>query len=202
MKKNAWYNNDILPTEMIKCALGKKKGWSKLEDTEHFLSLIDLIKKINFKYVADLGCGSAELGRILKNEYNYTGFDLPHIIENVSKKMNPDLNYISYDAYDFNYNVLGEFDLIICNSFISELQKPFEILENIFKHMKKYLIIHRQHFSHQNYFINYNTYGELETIRAFLSVDDFKKILKFYSIEQVHYIHNNSYGDSLLLSKI
>ena len=101
-KKNAWYNETILPKEMVSKVISHENGWSKLEHSDHFRFLDELINLTESKTIADIGCGAAELGRIYNN-FNYTGFDLPHIIEKVSKVVNPNLNYQVFDAYNFDY---------------------------------------------------------------------------------------------------
>ena len=40
-KNTAWFNEDELPTDMIKGAIGEK-GWAKLEDSIHFKVLNQL----------------------------------------------------------------------------------------------------------------------------------------------------------------
>lgn len=201
INKTAWYNEKDLPVDMVDSVLSLKPGWSKLEDTEHFINLKNLIMSCSAITVADIGCGSAELGRVLKSQFLYTGFDLPHIIKNVSKKLNPDLKYIDFDAYGFDYTNLQNFDLIICNSFISELSQPLIVLENLFKNFKTFLIIHRQHFATKESFTMYKTYGNLSTTRYYISSLLFKNLLSTYNIDCIKYIHNDQIGDSLLLFK-
>ena len=70
---SAWFNEDVLPSDMVKGATGEK-GWSKLEDAEHFKVLNQFISNLTINKMVDIGCGAGELGRVLSN-INYTGFD-------------------------------------------------------------------------------------------------------------------------------
>jgi hypothetical protein len=193
-KKTAWYNDDILPNEMVSGAIGQK-GWVRLEHSEHFKVLDGLVKLVNPKKIADVGCGAAELGRVYIG-INYTGFDLPHIIEKVSKVVNKNLKYENFDANDFDYTVFKEYDLLICNGFISELTNPIEVLKKLIENTSGYLIIHRQFFSNETNFSEYMTYGELTTIRSHISLDEFNTLLRNHKIIKQE---NNPWGDTILI---
>jgi trans-aconitate methyltransferase len=164
-KKTAWYNETILPKQMVSKILNKN-GFTKLEHSEHFIILDELIKITKSKNIADIGCGGAELGRVYY-DFDYTGFDLPHIIENVSKVVNPNLNYVKFDAYDFDYTLFKKYDLLVCNGFISELIEPITVLKNLLDNTKKYLIIHRQIFEN----------GDLITQRCRININELDELL-------------------------
>lgn len=183
MYMSAWLvNNNKLVKDMINGALGLKKGWKKLEFTEHYRYLKDLIDITHEKSICDLGCGSGELGRTLR-DYKYIGFDLPHIVDQVAKFVNPDLTYHHFDAYNYDYTQLKNHKLIICNSFISELTNPIEILEKIIENTSNYLIIHRQEFTNDKTRLSlYKTYGDIDTTRSHISKDDFAKLLTYHCI--------------------
>ena len=196
-KNTAWFNEDILPIDMIKGATGEK-GWSKLEDSDHFSVLNSFIKDLDFLKMSDIGCGAAELGRVLSN-INYTGFDLPHIIDKVSKIVNPNLKYVYFNADNFDYSVLKEYDLLVCNSFISELSNPIEVLKKLINNTSKYLLIHRQYFNLVGTnFSEYVTYGNLPTIRTHIGFSDFNKLLVDHEITNRT---TNSWGDTILIKK-
>jgi trans-aconitate methyltransferase len=196
-RETAWFNTDKLPKEMVNGALGLN-GWAKLENTEHFKVLDDMVKLCNFTKIADIGCGAGELGRIYHN-YEYTGFDLSHIIQNVSKIVNVNLHYRDFNADEFDYSEFNNYDLLICNSFISELTNPLEILEKIIKNTNKFLIIHRQFFSNSEKNVEYTTYGNLKTIRSFISQYEFESLLSNHQIlKQV----SNQFGETVLIKKI
>ena len=181
MKKTAWYDTNNLPIDMVNGALCNKPGWDKIEHSDHFSDLDHLVKLSNPTTVADMGCGAGELGRVYP-QYKYTGFDLPHIIEKVGKVVNNTLNYIEYEAYNFDYKKLKDFDLIICNGFISELSKPIEVLVNIINNSEGDIILHRQYFDTTTHLVNYTTYAGLETPRSIIGYDDFDSLLVNHEI--------------------
>lgn len=193
---SAWFNEDVLPSDMVKGATGEK-GWSKLEDAEHFKVLNQFISNLTINKMVDIGCGAGELGRVLSN-INYTGFDLPHIINKVSKIVNPNLNYIYFNADDFDYSILKEYDLLVCNSFISELNNPIEVLTKLIDNTTNYLLIHRQFFSNETNFSKYTTYGDLSTTRSHIGYNEFVGLLKNHEI--INHA-KNVWGDTILIKK-
>lgn len=203
MEKNltndvAWYNNTVLPQQMIDGALGNLPGWGRLEEAGHFGVLDGLVQSIKPDSIADLGCGAAEVGRVYPS-VNYTGLDLPHIIENVAKVVNPNLKYIEFDANKSDFTIFKDFDLIICNGFISELPNPLEILNKLLINMGKYLIIHRQYFDESTRLDTYKTYGNLDTVRSHIGLQDFNSLLTNHIIIKEE---NNVFGKSILIEKI
>jgi hypothetical protein len=194
--KTAWYDDNELPNDMVLGAIGGK-GWAKLEHSEHFKILDEVISSVKPKNIADIGCGAAELGR-LYNSISYTGFDLPHIIEKVSKVVNPSLSYKTFDAYDFDYSEFKNYDILICNGFISELTKPFEVIAKLLENTERYLLIHRQYFSNKSEIVEYQTYANLKTTSYHLDFDELKNMLKNHTIKS-HSSH--VWGDTILIEK-
>jgi hypothetical protein len=178
MKHTAWTsNNDSLALDMINGALCKKPGWKKLEEVSHFKYLNELILTTGVKTICDLGCGAGELGRVYK-DYQYEGYDLPHIIEKVSKVVNPLLRYHAFDANNYAYNLLQPYELLVCNSFVSELTNPLGILRQILNNTSKFLILHRQKIGAKTGLEKYVTYANLTTHCSILGVADLNCVLK------------------------
>jgi hypothetical protein len=63
-KKSAWYNSDILPSEMVKGSMGELWPWGKIENSEQFQILSSFLKNIEFEKIVDVGCGSVDIGRL------------------------------------------------------------------------------------------------------------------------------------------
>jgi SAM-dependent methyltransferase len=180
MKKSAWYNSDILPKEMIKGANAEFPGWKKLEYSEHFKVLDSIIFDLNISSIVDIGCGAGEVGRVYNN-YKYCGCDLPHIIDEVSMIVNPDKNYVKFDAYNLgDLSFMREYDLILMNGFLSELENPLDFLKELIKYEINYILIHRQDFieDKSSYLENYNTYGGVETTNSFINYREFLDLIK------------------------
>jgi hypothetical protein len=181
-KNVTWYDDKIVPEEMIRGAKGEIPGFLILEHSSHFpilKSLIDLCK--DCKTLLDIGCGSAEVSRVFSN-FDYTGADLENIINLVSKKMHPQNNYIIFDAYDNDFKFVKNHDIILMNSFLSEIQNSEEILSKILKFAKNYVIIHRQDIikeSTKNE--EYNSYGGTKATNSFLNSESIDKLCKLYN---------------------
>ena len=178
-RNSAWYNNSILPTEMAKGAKAEILGWKTLENTLHFKVLDALIKKSNGESMLDIGCGAAEVGRVYP-KLKYAGADLPHIIEGVAREVNPDNTYFTFDAHNSeNLDFIRDYDIILMNSFISEILNPLEFLEKVFQNSQKNIIIHRQDFNNEKTFLeNYNSYGGLVATNTNINYEDFIALCK------------------------
>ena len=175
--KTAWYNNDILPQEMIKAAKGITWGF-KLENAPHFPVLQEAILACrDSETIIDIGCGAGEVGRVF-NQFKYTGIDLNHIVENVAKKQNKDLTYLSFDAYESSFEFCKEYDIVLCNSFLSEIEFPTKILNKILTNAKKYVVIHRQKYTNEEQVFEAFTYGGLRSPQYSISTIEFNKIIK------------------------
>ena len=88
--------------------------------------------------------------------------------------------------------------LLVCNSFISELTNPLEILTKLINNTTSYLLIHRQFFSDETNFSEYTTYAGLSTIRAHVSYNEFIGLLNNHEIIN----HSkNEWGDTILIKK-
>jgi 2-polyprenyl-3-methyl-5-hydroxy-6-metoxy-1,4-benzoquinol methylase len=178
--ESAWTkDNKYLTDNMIKGALAELPGWKRLENSNHFYKIYELINKTNIKEICDLGCGSGELGRVMSRYgYKYVGYDLPHIINKVSKNVNPQFNYFNFDANNFDYSILKIHKLIVVNSFISELENAADILKQILDNVSGFLLIHRQKInSLKTTSKYYNTYGGLKTIQTSICMHDLNKLL-------------------------
>lgn len=176
-KNNAWYDKSIVPFEMVKGAKAEIPGWKKLEYTDHFKVLDELIKSIDVKSIVDMGCGAAEIGR-LYDSLEYLGVDLPHVIENVAKVVNPNLEYLEFDANESSFDFLENYDLVLMNGFLSEMPDPIEILESVLSNSLNYVIIHRQDFtdSLDTFIQTYNSYGGIKATNSVINLEEFKII--------------------------
>jgi 2-polyprenyl-3-methyl-5-hydroxy-6-metoxy-1,4-benzoquinol methylase len=151
-------------------------NFPKLKDSNHFSSLKSCFElPTDCKTVLDVGCCKAELAETFP-QFDYTGADLEHIIENVSKALRPSLKYIHFDANSDNYSFMGNYDIIVMNSFLSEMANGIEILNKVLEHAKKYVIIHRQDIENKTTTVNYQTYGGMNTVNFIISREDINKI--------------------------
>lgn len=196
--KTAWYNADLLPKEMVKGALGGLWGSGRCENTEQFKLLMSFLENLNFTKIADIGCGAGEIGRIY-SQYDYLGLDLPHIINNVAKVVNPDLNYIDFDLNESSYEVLKEYDMVICNGVLCEVDNPLDKIKKILPNVDKYFLIHRQFFSDSNQVKMYKTYGNLDTLTNVINMKEFQSLLIDHEIVKSS---SGSWGHTILIKKV
>lgn len=200
---NCWYNEDIVPGEMIRGAKAEIEGWCVLEETPHFIVLKELLEITGSKSIVDIGCGAAELSRVFP-DFQYVGVDLPHIIDKVSKKMHPNNQYIYCDAIDSDFAFIKNKGTVVMNSFLSELEKPLVILENILSNADRYIIIHRQELTEkESYLEEYKSYGGMKTTRSFINRQEFTTLLNKYGYREVVLKSSNSVTSlSILLERI
>lgn len=177
--KTAWYNNDSLPHSMLNA------GFKPLKESDHFESLRGCMEIAKGKNLLDIGCGSAEVFGTFP-EWDYTGADLPHIIENVSSVSAPSAQYISFDANETDFRFIEDYDLILMNSFLSEVPDWYMILNKILYHSCGDIIIHRQEITkEETHLSEYHTYGNLPTIKTVINYDDLINAFKFNEFEMV-----------------
>lgn len=178
-KNTAWYNTDILPEQMVKGARAELGGFKRLENSSHFNVLNQLfgLIKNDVRKIGEVGCGAGEISRVY-GDFDYIGADLPHIIDKVAKVVNPNSAYIGIDAYEDSFDFLSDCDIVIMNSFLSELDEPLSVLDKILKKSKKYVLIHRQDFNDtKNELQHYRSYGGITTTNSSIFFPDFDKTI-------------------------
>jgi hypothetical protein len=197
--KTAWYDNKILPEAML------KSNFLPLEQSEHFQSLLSCFNYLkNEKTLLDLGCGAADISKIFQ-QYEYTGADLGHIIENVSQVKYPDNKYISFDVEKDSLDFLTNYDIILMNGFISELPNWYFSLTKVCCSSNKYIILHRQDVTEStSEKIKYKTYGDLFTLNNIINYKDLLKIFFMNGFELIHETNsfpNNEQKKTFLFKK-
>lgn len=173
-----WNSNKIYESML---AGAKGKIFPKLEDSSHWPVLknyLDIVSQKGSKNLCDLGCGAASLG-LLYDKLDYTGADLPNIIDNVSKINAKNLNFIKFNIYD-NVNFLKEFDCIVLNAFIDVMKNPVEILDKILSCSVKHIIIHRQHIGNQTKSWLTNSYNNMTSYQSQISINDLNNLIDKY----------------------
>ena len=195
MKQTAWHDQKM-PEKMM------QTNFPHILYSDHFGALKKCFDSIegDANNLLDLGCGKAEISDAFP-KYKYCGADLPHMIQKVSKILKPSLEYIEFDATIDNMDFVSSFDIVVMNSFLSEIETADEILCRVLKHAPKYVVIHRQIIKEKSKTEKYTTYGELETIRYIFGKDRFEGILKEYSF--IKLFETECLGDmkSLILTR-
>ena len=199
MNDTAWNNSDI-------CNHILNTNFPPLNKSGHFYALNRCVERIkpDINNVLDLGCCKAEFSDAFP-DIDYCGADLSHIIENVSKKLRPDNKYVNLNADIDSLSILYDFDLIVMNSFLSEMKNPLKTLHSVLTYSKKYVIIHRQDIvNHSTRLETYKTYGGLETVNSLINTEDFNYITKsnrFHVVMALDSYEDSQTKKTILLSK-
>lgn len=194
----AWFNESDLPGAML------NSGFKPLRESDHFKALSDSLSLVTPGKLLDLGCGIGEVA-ITFPKYEYTGADLSHIIDKAAKVKNPDFNFISFDANKDAYDFMANYDVILMNSFISEIPNWYRCLNNVLYNAKKYVILHRQEVTEkQSYLREYTTYAGLKTTNSVINYEELNKMFyfnEFKVIQELNSFPNNKYQKTYLLIK-
>ena len=197
---SAWLDKDKLPNAMLNA------NFASLGNADHFPALKECfsIIKDNAKSIIDVGCGAAEASRVF-SEYDYFGADLPHIVEKVSKHKNPDAKYITFNASNTDFLFLQDKDVVLMNSFISELSDWYLVLSKILINSKKYVVLHRQEVTDSNsYLQEYTTYGGLRTVKSIINKEQLHRLFymnEFKIVKESSSFPYNSNHRTYLLEK-
>lgn len=176
-----------------------------LEHSDHFPYLDALVRQLPAgSSVIELGCGAGAFQKLYGDLF-YVGADLPHIIDQVSSRFNPDAKYIKFDVYSNPLDFARLFDVVLMNAFIDIMEQPLEILDKVLKHSSNYVLIHRQEIdSHSTRVVMNPSYGGT-TFHSILNDSDFARLIKendFSVLDKrrlLCYSHNETY--SILLRK-
>lgn len=183
--KSAWFDQNKLPHSMLNA------NFPPLNKSDHFSSLEKCLNEIEINSVLDLGCGAAEASNIFTN-HKYTGADLPHIIEKVAKKKNPGHDYISFDANTSDFSFVKGYDVVLMNSFVSEIPNWYFVLSKILPQCQKYVIIHRQEvFDGKTSVKEYSTYGGLPTTKTIVNYNQLVSVFRMNEFKVLQ--ENNSF---------
>ena len=180
MNKTAWFNDAVLPAAML------NSGFKPLHQSDHYEALDKCMSMAEGDSLLDIGCGIAEVATTFP-EYKYTGADLSHIIEQAARVKNPQTNFIAFNANKDTYDFVRDYDIVLMNSFISEMPDWYRCLNNVLYNSKGYVIIHRQEVtSDSSYLREYTTYAGLKTTNSVINYDELKRVFYFNGFDIVY----------------
>jgi len=196
--KTAWFDEEKIVESM------NNSGFKPLRESDHFPSLRECFNKVKGKTLFDLGCGAGEAFSAFKN-FDYTGADLPHVIDNVARSKNKDGNFLHFDANEGDYSILKEFDVVLMNSFLSEIPDWYRILSNVLLNAEKFVILHRQEVTDKETRLEtYPTYGGLLTTKTVINYEILTRIFELNEFNIIHEVNSFKNTDSqktFLISK-
>jgi ubiquinone/menaquinone biosynthesis C-methylase UbiE len=107
------------------------------KESEEIINLIKL-KKPDSRTILDIGCGTGEHHKYLKNEFQIDGIDINKEFINLAKVKNPGGTYQVADMTDFKLN--KEYDGVICLfssiGYVKTFEKMASAMKCFFKHLK------------------------------------------------------------------
>lgn len=131
-KESCWYN---INSEL--CI--KKMGLGLY--TNYGERLKEFIKDLPQGKTIDLGCGSGRSSMFFKD---YTGVDLPEVIETVAKVASPKLTFIKCDIIEDDIEFISKYDTVHMDGFIDVMQYPLQVLDKVLENCTKYVLLLRQ----------------------------------------------------------
>ena len=154
-KPQCWENKE-LHQRMLLAANGKL--WPTLENADHWPVLKHLIIKAHTicdksglpNTLLDIGCGPASLSEHLEG-LSYAGTDLGHVIENVAKVRNPNQKYYHCNILEDDLGFMENYSICVANAFVSVMENPLAVLENLLLNAGTFLILHRQRLGYQTW---------------------------------------------------
>ena len=180
MNNTAWFNDAVLPAAML------NSGFKPLHQSDHYEALDKCMSLAEGESLLDIGCGIAEAATTFP-AYKYTGVDLPHVIEQAARVKNPQTNFIAFNANKDTYDFVRDYDIVLMNSFISEMPDWYRCLNNVLYNSKEYVIIHRQEVtSDSSYLREYTTYADLKTTNSVINYDELKRVFYFNGFDIVY----------------
>lgn len=204
MQKDAWKNDEI-------CNLVFNRKFPHVVHSDHFESISKCLEATSdVKSIIDVGCGNAEFGDVCQSvgsdNVDYTGADLPHMIDKVASVQRSNFNYIRFDVDKDNLSFLNNYDLVFMNAFISEMRNPIKTLGSILDVSKKYVLIHRQNIGENNFLEEYTPYNQdLIATNCTICKDDLYKTIYdkgFKIVEICNSFPNSEKQKTFLMEKI
>ena len=187
----AWFDKNVLPSSMVNA------NFKCLEESDHFDALKACFDMVcDSETLLDLGCGAAEVARVFNN-FDYTGADLPHIVEEVSKAKNPDAKYVKFNIEKDDLHFLSGKDIVLMNSFVSEIPNWYLALSKVLDAAEKYIILHRQTVTDEkSSLVEYKTYGDLLTTNSVINYEDLVRLFEMNSFEKIYEVNSFVYDDA------
>lgn len=134
--------------KMLKAARKKR-----LETAKHWPALrqlLDLARGRRRTWLMDVGCGAGALLNIasVREQFNYTGVDMPQIIDQVVHLFHTPDRWAHFIWKEIVPGVpmmhLSAYNIVVLNAFIDVAARPLEMLDTILGSCTGDVILHRQ----------------------------------------------------------
>lgn len=108
-----------------------KRGYTQLMPRHRKIVRI-IIETRNSGRILDLGCGEGHILKMLPNSYEKYGVDVSKTALKLANDKNIHIKFCNINK-DFPFDM--KFDFIICSEVLEHLENPFDVLENVKKHL-------------------------------------------------------------------
>lgn len=108
-----------------------KRGYMSLMPRHREIVRI-IIETKNSGRILDLGCGEGHILKMLSNSYEKYGVDVSKTALKLANDKNIHIKLCNLNK-DFPFDM--KFDFMICSEVLEHLENPFDVLENVKKHL-------------------------------------------------------------------
>ena len=176
-RDSCWYHIDT----------GKQKVAMNVKVSEVYAeaikSLVDCIPDSENTLI-DIGCGTGKASKTLQ-KYDYTGADLPDMIDDISKQVNPGLKFIKCDIIEDDISFISDYNIIYMDALIDIMQHPLKVLDCILDKCSKYVLLIRQEMVDGETKVIQNPAYTGFTYHSEIGRDDFNDILAKHNVSIV-----------------
>ncbi|MCK4352482.1 class I SAM-dependent methyltransferase [candidate division WOR-3 bacterium] len=154
---------------------------------DFYKEVIDKIQPYLKGKIIDVGCGTGDFLRLLKNKYpsclEIFGSDISDASIERCKNIIPDGKFIQSDIFHLNFKD-KYFDVVICMELLEHIEFPHDALKELTRICKT-----------NGYAILTVPNGEIDTFEGhlnFWNLESFKVFLSSYKIVEINYIDNKN----------
>lgn len=179
---DSWKNENVAKKQLN---LNLKEISSKNQYPKHWLSFIELTKRINPLTILDVGCGCGAFYELCKMNFPlmvYTGVDYSESMIELAKKTWNHKNFFVKSYTELTEFYLKQFDLIHMGAMLDVLPNGDEALDFILSLKPKNVILGRVKLTDKpSYSEVYTAYDEIQTYAYYHNINSFLNICKKHS---------------------
>lgn len=179
---DSWKNEKVAKKQLD---LNLKEISSKNQYPRHWISFIELTKRINPSNILDVGCGCGTFFELCKINFplmDYTGVDYSESMIDIAKKTWNHENFFVKNYADLTKEYCENFDLVHLGAMLDVLPNGDEALDFILSLKPKNVILGRVKLTDKpSYSEVYTAYDEIQTYAYHHNINSFLNICKKHS---------------------
>ena len=194
---NSWKNKDVFLKQL---QLNISQISSRDNYPLHWISFIEIMKKLNCKKFLDIGCGAGIYYKLIKDNFkdiDYFGIDYSEDAINIAKEYWKYDGFEVRDMWNIDENYIKDYDLVHMGALLDVLPNANEALDFILKLKPKILFLSRIEYSGTivDSVYTYTAYDEITTYKFKHSQEILKEFISRNNYEFEEYqFTNNSYN--------